>query len=73
MKLIANPRWSPIKNDMTIATMSRDAHPEGNFGITFNIAFADVDPVKGKEVIAVLDDLAGLVERILLTFENRFF
>lgn len=46
MKLIANPRWSPIKNDMTIATMSRDAHPEGNFGITFSVAFADVNPAR---------------------------
>lgn len=73
MRLIANPRWSPIENDMTVAIMPRDSQPQGNFKISFNIAFGDVEPVKGKQVVAVLNDLAGLVEGILLTFETRFF
>jgi len=73
IQLIANPAWSPVEDNMTVAILSANAKPEGNFKIAFDVAFGEVEPVKGKKVVAVLNGYAALVERILQTFEQRFF
>lgn len=48
-------------------TFHTDMHP------MMNVAFKDIQPIKGEPVAAVLHQMRDLVERILLTFEKRFF
>ena len=73
MTLIANPRWSPAEDNMTVAIIDPDTQPAGRFQIFFNVAFAEVEPVKGQPIVSVLDSLADLVEHVLVAFEGRFF
>lgn len=73
IKLIANPTWSVAENDMTIAIFPPGTYPEGNFKISFNVAFGEVGPVEGKPIVAVLNVLAARVDKILGKFEKGFF
>lgn len=46
---------------------------EAEIEITVDIAFGEIDPIKNQPALAVLNQFSGLVERIVLLFEDRFF
>lgn len=41
--------------------------------MTLDMAFREIEPVKGKPIVGVINKLANLIEQILLTFGRRFF
>jgi hypothetical protein len=60
-------------NDMEFLSTTPGAKFEIYIEPTFDIAFSEINGLEGKPVVAVLNDMRHLVERILLTFEKRFF
>lgn len=62
--------WDVTKNEMEIISFrSPGTNYEYDFKFGFFIAFGEVDVIAGKDVLGVLDDLGGEVERILLAIE----
>lgn len=61
------------KDDMEIATTIPGTKFEINVEPTFNIALGDIEGFEREPAVAVLHQMRQLVERILLTFEKRFF
>jgi hypothetical protein len=58
---------------MEFLTTTPGAKFETDFQPSFDIAFRDVGTSKREPIIHILTQLRDLVERILLTFERRFF
>ena len=45
---------------------------EADFQPFFSVAFSEIG-LQGKPIVTILNDMRDLVERLLLTFEKRFF
>lgn len=61
------------KDDMEVATSLPGTKFEAEFYPSFNIALADIEGFEREPVVAVLQQMCDLVERILLTFRSRFY
>lgn len=73
LKITANPVWNPLDESAVFMTIPRNTKLEAQVNLALDVAFREVGPVKGKPIVGILNDLADIVERILLTFETRFF
>jgi hypothetical protein len=60
-------------DDMEIATAIPGTKFETEVYPSFNIALGDIDGFEREPVVAVLHQMRQLVERILLSFDKRFF
>jgi hypothetical protein len=72
---IAKAKLGPdaSQDDMEIVTAIPGTKFEADLEPTFNIALSKVGAFEREPVVAVLHQMRQLVERILLTFERRFF
>jgi hypothetical protein len=61
------------KDDMEIATSVPGTKFEAEFYPSLNVALSEIEGFERQPVVAVLHQMRQLVERILLTFEKRFF
>jgi hypothetical protein len=51
----------------------RGGQLDGEFDVTLDIAFTQVETVEGQPVLAVLNQLSDLTLRIVMLFEKRLF
>lgn len=63
---------TPGDTSLEFMTTTPGARFDSDFQPALDIAFSEIG-IDGQPVAAVLDDMRHLVERILLTFERRFF
>jgi hypothetical protein len=72
---IAKAKLPPgaAKDDMEIATCIPGSQFEIEIQPSFNIALGDIEGFEREPVVAVLHQMRQLVQKILLTFEGRFF
>ncbi len=70
---IAKAKLSPPKDDMEIATAIPGTKFQTETRPSFNIALGDIESFEREPAIVTLDQMRQLVDRILLTFERRFF
>jgi hypothetical protein len=61
--------WNRAKNEMELVTLGPNSKFKYNFHFGFFVAFNDIQIVDGEPVLAVLDQLCGRVERILVSIE----
>ena len=64
------PKWDKSKHEIVYAVFGPDTRLEYDISVSFDIAFDEVEIVGGQPAIAVLKQLAGIVERILLSLET---
>jgi hypothetical protein len=57
---------------MEFLTCTPGTHFEADFHPCLNVAFGDIKILKHEPVVAVLEQMRQLVERVLLTFDGRF-
>lgn len=63
------PQWDGTENKITLPDPQTNAKTRYHVNFEVVIAFNEVEVVRGQPVVAVLNDLAGIVERILLAIE----
>ena len=61
--------WDRAKQEMELITIGPDATGKHDFTFTLFIAFNEIPIVDGQPVDRVLNELARVVERILLALE----
>jgi hypothetical protein len=71
-QIIFGDASTPGDESLEFMTTTPGAKFDANFKPSLNLAFSDVG-IDGQPVVAVLNDMRQLVDRILLTFERRFF
>jgi hypothetical protein len=67
--LRGNVGWDREKNEMELYRQPIGATSEMDFEFSFFIAISDVEFIGGQEAIAVLDELARIVESIVMALE----
>jgi hypothetical protein len=65
--------WENLERGVIIASAPVRAKFKMEAKLSVYIAFDDVEGIKGEPVVAVLNQMADLVERIVGIFERRFF
>jgi hypothetical protein len=60
-------------DDMEVATAMPGTEFYADFQPSFDVAFRKVEGFEREPIVAVLHKMCQLVERVLLTFESRFF
>ena len=72
---IGNLQWEPLKESVTLMTVGTTTEVQGNMKlrIMLQVAFAEVDILKGEPISTVLNSFVNLCESIILTVEKRFF
>ncbi len=71
-RIVFNDRGPTWDDNLDFLTTTPGAKFDSDFQATMNIAF-DETGVRGQPVVAILNDMRDLVQRLLLTFEKRFF
>jgi hypothetical protein len=69
VEMPVTPIWDSTKNEMILFTLGPGATFQGQFDFAFYIAFGEIESVKGKPVIPILDDFVEIVETILGAIE----
>jgi hypothetical protein len=64
---------APLPLNQEVVLMSMSPNLKCEVQITFEVIFGEIECIEGKSVVATLNQMSGLVESIVLTFENRFF
>jgi hypothetical protein len=71
-RIVCGDAGTPGDESLEFLTTTPGAKFETDIRPTLNISFAKVG-LDGQTVVAVLNDMRQLVERILIAFERRFF
>lgn len=71
-RIVFNDLKRTWDDSLEFLTTTPGAKFDTDFEITMNIAFDEVG-IRRQPVVAVLNDMRDLVERLLLAFEKRFF
>jgi hypothetical protein len=66
---IMGPKWDSAKQEAEIKRVGRGAKANGQFEVTFLIAFGNIEGVNSQEVVACLNATLGEVERVLVAIE----
>jgi hypothetical protein len=61
--------WDPEKYESILMSLQSGSHVDADIDITFTVAIDGIETLEGKSMIGVLDDIARIVERILLATE----
>ncbi len=70
VKMPLKPSWDRTKNEIVVFTTGPSAaNLKYDFKFSLFVSFEDVEIVRGKDAIEVLDALVGVVERVLLAIE----
>ncbi len=64
--------WDSLNDQSKLWSMPTDTHPQGDFKLRLDIEFREV-ALQGRPIAAALSDLIDLVERIVRTFDKKFF
>lgn len=71
-RIVCNDLGRTWSDNLDFLTTTPGAKFDSDFRATITLAF-DEGGISGRPVIAILQDMRALVERLLLTFEKRFF
>ena len=64
------PRWDSEKNEIILLETSPTGKPKYDFKFMFAVAFGDVEEVGGRDLLAVLMDMAKEVRKVLDDMER---
>jgi hypothetical protein len=65
------PRWDAAKNEMILARVLHGSEFNCDLQVQTFIAFAKVDAVLGQPAIPILNNMVGIVERIIMALESE--
>jgi hypothetical protein len=67
------PRWQSLENGLELFTIQKGTQFKTDVQLITNVSFRDAEIVKGQPIVAVIDQLSGVAERIVLDIEKTFF
>jgi hypothetical protein len=73
LNFVEIPQWSPFDEEIAYLRLPAGAKVNGDLKLPLTMVFREPDPVKGKQVIGTLRQLASLAQSILLIVETRFY
>ena len=65
--------WDAVNNGMDVAIVGKDADIKDKIGVSVEVVFREPETINGLEVSKTLGSFSRSVERVLVTFRDRFF
>ena len=73
LNFVGLPEWDPLDEEIAYLRLPAGAQIEGDLNTVVAIVFDKPDPVRGKQVIATLRQLARVTQGIVDLIETRFY